>query len=185
MLQKTTLLCLALLITWSTSAQIGISSKAKDLLKEKKSEKPATTQTKEAPVKNDETKTANPETRPNAAGTKATEGRSRENNQGAAQATRNKPSGDEKYKPSEVDLDFESEPYPPSIAWASLLSEDCWYFNPTSGEMKLNNLQVSFLPKKNLKRLALILLAVYFFDSIISGFNIYYNPEVLYRLVNP
>ncbi len=50
--------------------------------------------------------------------------------------------------PSTVELDFESEPFSPAIAWYSLLNDGCIYFNITNGQLSVNNLMVSFLPKK-------------------------------------
>jgi len=51
-------------------------------------------------------------------------------------------------KNSTVELDFDSEPFKAAVSWKSLLSEQSRYFNATNGEFKLNNLDVSFLPKK-------------------------------------
>lgn len=44
---------------------------------------------------------------------------------------------------------------------------------------------IDFFPKHAIKKLAYILLTLYFIDFSISIFNIAHNPEVLYRLVNP
>lgn len=131
-----------LLAAFGLSAQINMPGKAKDLLKDKK-EKPVKTEpatpAAEKPAAT-ETRSTRPETtdkREDVA--KKPEGRfSKAPQQGA----------DDRYKPSEVELDFSSQPYAPAIAWASLLSSNCWYFNITTGEMSLNNMQVSFLPLK-------------------------------------
>lgn len=149
--KKTSLFSLLILLSFSLSAQIGGNlNKAKDLLKEKK-DKPATEKPAERPTRT-ETPSPSPASgktmpstteSPNVPSAKPNE-RTKE----PAQAGRSRSGGDEKYKASEVDLDFESEPFPPSITWASLLSGESWYFNATNGQMKLNNLEVSFLPKK-------------------------------------
>lgn len=144
--KRSTLLGLLLCTSLALSAQIGISSKAKDLLKDKKTEKP-----KENPSRNEpsqpENNPAKPTTTPAATG-KTGSGKSRETPVEAAQASRSKPSEDARYKPSDVELDFNAEPFAPSIVWASLLSENSWYFNITNGEMSLRSLEASFLPKK-------------------------------------
>lgn len=129
----------------SLSAQIGNLNKAKDLIKDKK-EKPAE---KPAPATQQKTAPTTEKATPSASESRSVPTtKSNERTKEPAQASRTKPGGDEKYQASIVDLDFESEPFPPSIAWASLLSGGTWYFNITDGQMKLNNLEVSFLPKK-------------------------------------
>ena len=47
-----------------------------------------------------------------------------------------------------VEIDFSSQPFKPAVAWYSLLSDNCLYFNNVNGEFKYNNLHVSFLPTK-------------------------------------
>ena len=47
-----------------------------------------------------------------------------------------------------VEIDFSSQPFKPAVAWYSLLSDNCLYFNNVNGEFKYNNLHVSFLPAK-------------------------------------
>lgn len=42
-----------------------------------------------------------------------------------------------------------------------------------------------FIPECISKKLAIILLILYFINFVFSIFNIYLNPEVLYKLVNP
>lgn len=44
---------------------------------------------------------------------------------------------------------------------------------------------ISMFPKNIVKRLALIIVAVYLLDFSFSLFNVYNNPEVLWKLVNP
>ncbi len=44
---------------------------------------------------------------------------------------------------------------------------------------------VNLLPKTIYKRLAFILITIYFADYALSVFNVVNNPEVLYNLVNP
>lgn len=157
--KKSSLFLFAILCSLSLSAQIGNLNKAKDMLKDKKDkaatekpiEKPLPTgrqapkpeQQKAAPAAEKSEPAAAESRSPKQAPEKSI-GSTRE----PAQANRTKPGADEKYKASEVDLDFDSEPFAPSIAWASLLSGGSWYFNITNGQMKLNNIQVSFLPKK-------------------------------------
>ena len=142
-LKKTTLLLLLISSTLCLSAQIGLKNKAKDLLKEKKEEAKAT----EIP-QNNPAKTEKPSTVPAATTSKPTREKPHENATETVQESRIKPGRDDKYKPSTVDLDFDSEPFAPSIAWSDLLSSESWYYNITNGQMKLNNIQVSFLPKK-------------------------------------
>lgn len=140
--KKSTLFLLLLLGTVSLTAQINLNSKAKDLLKDKK-DKPAT----EKPARESAPASEKPRQAPVEPRSAKSE-RPTERTNEPVQANRSKPGGDEKYKASEVELDFESEPFAPSIAWASLLAEGCWYFNVTNGQMRLNNILVSFLPKK-------------------------------------
>jgi hypothetical protein len=140
--KKSTLFLLFTLGAFSLMAQINLNSKAKDLLKDKK-DKPATEKPAKEPAPAAQKTTPAP-AEPRSAKTERPIERTKE----PVQANRSKPGGDEKYKASEVELDFESEPFAPSIAWASLLSGGCWYFNATNGQMKLNNIEVSFLPKK-------------------------------------
>lgn len=47
-----------------------------------------------------------------------------------------------------IEPDFSSQPFQPAIAWYSLLSDNCLYFNNVTGQFKYNNLYVSFLPTK-------------------------------------
>jgi hypothetical protein len=49
---------------------------------------------------------------------------------------------------SNIELDFSSQPFPPAIAWHSLLNNSCVYFNVTNGDFTMNNMLVSFLPQK-------------------------------------
>ncbi|MBI1228331.1 MAG: hypothetical protein GC192_24060 [Bacteroidetes bacterium] len=51
-------------------------------------------------------------------------------------------------KNSTVSLDFDSERFKPAVLWSDLLSQSCWYFNATTADLRLNNMEVSFLPKK-------------------------------------
>ena len=147
--KKTTLLTLCILYTLSLSAQIGNLNKAKDMLKDKKdqttNEKSTEKPSKPTPER---TTPAAEKTMPTSSETRSEPAKSTGNSRDAAQTIRSKPGMDEKYKASDVELDFDSEPFAPSIVWASLLSEGSWYFNITNGSMKLNNIEVSFLPKK-------------------------------------
>lgn len=47
-----------------------------------------------------------------------------------------------------VEPDFSSQAFKPAVAWYSLLSDNCLYFNNVNGQFKFNNLGVSFLPTK-------------------------------------
>lgn len=47
-----------------------------------------------------------------------------------------------------VEPDFSSQAFKPAVAWYSLLSDNCLYFNNVNGQFKFNNLAVSFLPTK-------------------------------------
>lgn len=125
---------------FAVSAQINVPSKAKNLLKDNK-EKPAKTESPApaAPEKSRPADTRDERPQPAEKSEKKAEGRF---------AKSSGPGADDRYKPSEVELDFSTQPYAPAIAWASLLSSNCWYFNITTGEMSLNYLQVSFLPTK-------------------------------------
>lgn len=44
---------------------------------------------------------------------------------------------------------------------------------------------ISLIPEKIIKSIATIAIIVYLIDSVFSTFNIYSNPEILYKLVNP
>ena len=144
-LKRSTLFLLFIAGSLGLSAQININAKAKDILNDKK-EKPAV----EKPARSDQQKPTPAAEKPMPAESepRSVPVRSNERSKEPGQANRAKSGADDKYKPSEVDLDFASEPFPPAIAWASLLSGGSWYFNITTGEMKLDNIQVSFLPKK-------------------------------------
>jgi|GEM_PF-1152084 len=149
-LKKSTLALCCIFFTLQLSAQIGNLNKAKDMLKDKK-EKPAVEKPADKPARSEQQKTAPASEKSVPAASEqrsATPSKSTGNPREAVQTSRARPGLDEKYKPSEVELDFESEPFPPSIVWASLLSGGSWYFNITNGQMKLNNIEVSFLPKK-------------------------------------
>lgn len=130
-------LCPALFL----SAQINLN-KAKDMVKDKKekssSEAPASTeQQKTAPAPEKSRPAAPAADRPNLR-------QSRDNGQsGSGDRSTN-----DLYKPSTVELDFDSEPFPAAITWASLLAQGNWYFNATTGEMSLRSAQASFLPQK-------------------------------------
>ncbi len=157
--KKSSLLLFSILCSLSLSAQIGNLNKAKDMLKDKKDkaatekpiEKPLPTgrqatkpeQQKAAPAAEKSEPAATESRSPKQAPEKSI-GSTRE----PAQVNRTKPGADEKYKASEVDLDFDSEPFAPSIVWASLLSGGSWYFNITNGQMKLNNIRFHFCLKR-------------------------------------
>lgn len=149
--KKTTLLLLFIATSLSLSAQIGLPKKAKDLVKDKKAETKQEVSNKKEEAKTDNTNVA-PTTTPAKSTSpqeiKASREKPSESTSGTAQAPRTKPGRDDKYKASDVELDFDSQPFAPSIAWADLLSSESWYFNITNGQMKMNNIQVSFLPKK-------------------------------------
>jgi hypothetical protein len=142
--KKLTLSCLLCTIAIGLSAQIGIPSKAKDVLKDKK---PATEKPNEKPAKTEKAETA-PSEAPAPPTQQTTPEKPKEQSRSGSMPQRAKPSGSDRLKPSTVELDFDAEPFAPAVAWESLLSEECWYFNCTNGEMKLNNISVSFLPKK-------------------------------------
>jgi hypothetical protein len=141
--KKTTFFFLCFIVSIGLSAQINLKNKAKDLVKEKsETEKAKLNEQQETTPSAGKSEPAKSE--PRSAPVAKPTGNTRD----AAQTTRSKPGMGEKYKASDVELDFASEPFAPSIVWASLLSENSWYFNITNGQMKLNNIEVSFLPKK-------------------------------------
>ena len=145
---KMALLPLVALYTLHLNAQIGLPGKAKELLKENKTEK-TSTPAKETPSTS--TPKARPESTTKETELNNTEGKAPRTGRETALTKQPKPSGrDDKYKASEVELDFSSEPFQPAIVWATLLSESSLYFNVTNGEFKFNNLQASFLPKKTI-----------------------------------
>ncbi|MBL7828470.1 MAG: hypothetical protein JNJ57_17690 [Saprospiraceae bacterium] len=165
-------ICLFLLcaISFTVSAQIGLPGKAKDLIKDKKTDKPNTEKASEQPKP---TTARTKSEKPNAALEKSgaeSPSESREEQSPAATARRSGTtdrSGGA--RGSTVELDFNSQPFAPSIAWKSLLSSGVWYFNPTTGEMKLNSILVSFLPKKKM-------------DGTEAGYASYDNDEPMLRM---
>jgi hypothetical protein len=145
-LKKSTLFFVCCFLTLGLSAQINLSpNKAKDLLKDKKNEKPTTEKPTEKPSVN----TSKPpsQTEKPASGSPAGEKPIEEKKQ-AAQTNNARPSRSAGAAISTVDLDFSSAAFAPSIVWASLLSEGSWYFNITTGDLKLPSLSAAFLPQK-------------------------------------
>lgn len=144
--KKTILLTVFGFLAFSLSAQINLSAKPKDLLKDKKENatnqakskaetaQPAPSAPVSGPAASPERTPGGPLDQPKTSSAPA---------RGSRQAAM-----DDKYKPSSVELDFDSQPFQPAIAWASLLTENCWYFNCATGEMKLTGMEVSFLPEK-------------------------------------
>lgn len=74
-------------------------------------------------------------------------------------------------------LDYTTVPI--LIGWGILGTIYLFFIQPIL--MKI----ISFLPKHLIKRLAIIIAILYFFNFVFSVFNIYFNPEILYNLVNP
>ncbi len=74
---------------------------------------------------------------------------------------------------------FDYTTVPILIGWGVLGTIYVFFLQPLL--MKI----ISFLPEKFIKKLALILATLYFFNFVASVFNIKFNPEILYKLVNP
>lgn len=150
-LKKCTLFAVFCLLTLGLSAQINLSAgKAKDLLKDKKNDKPAAEKPAEKPSAGP-TKRPSQTEKPNPTspeGEAPADVKPSEERKQAAQAQKTGTSRGAGVANSEVDLDFSAAPFAPSVVWASLLAQGCWYFNITTGELKLNNMLVSFLPPK-------------------------------------
>lgn len=68
---------------------------------------------------------------------------------------------------------------PIMIGWGVLATLYVFYVQPLLLKV------ISMLPKNIIKRLALIITVVYLLDFCLSLFNVYYNPEILWKLVNP
>jgi hypothetical protein len=51
-------------------------------------------------------------------------------------------------EPGIADLDWSSQPFPPSVAWYSLLGDDCLRLDPVAGTMQLHGMQIGFLPTR-------------------------------------
>ncbi len=68
---------------------------------------------------------------------------------------------------------------PVMIGWGILATMYVFFVQPILIKI------ISFIPKNITKRLAIILLTVYILDLSFSTVNIYANPEVLFKLVNP
>lgn len=163
--KKTVLYFFLMFVCTGLFAQINLN-KAKDLVKDKSSNEKSANEKSAKP----EPKAAPATERPApAAAEPRSSGTEKSDNRFDRAKTNAKPGADDRYKPSTVELDFASEPFAPAVSWASLLSENCWYFNPTTGDMKLNNLMVSFLPKKTVSG-----------DAV--RYESYHNPTPLLRM---
>ena len=68
---------------------------------------------------------------------------------------------------------------PIMIGWGVLATFYVFYLQPLLLKV------ISSLPKNIDKRLAVIILIVYLLDFSLSIFNIYNNPEILWKMVNP
>lgn len=68
---------------------------------------------------------------------------------------------------------------PIMIGWGVLATIYVFYLQPLILKV------ISILPKNITKRLALIIMAIYILDYSFSIFNIYNNPEILLKMVNP
>lgn len=68
---------------------------------------------------------------------------------------------------------------PIMIGWGVLATFYVFYLQPLLLKV------ISSLPKNIAKRLAVIILIVYLLDFSLSIFNIYNNPEILWKMVNP
>ncbi|MBL7779672.1 MAG: hypothetical protein JNM22_00555 [Saprospiraceae bacterium] len=158
--KKHTLLFLFIGCSLAASAQIGdLKNKAKNLGKDKnkeetKTEQPAARSTSANPV---ETPVAVP-TQPDQPPT------SKKPTQQPRSA-----SSDKSVPPSDIELDFESQPFQPAITWASLLNQSNWYYNITNGEFYVNNLEAIFLPQKTKSGASV-------------GYASYSNPTPILRL---
>ena len=74
---------------------------------------------------------------------------------------------------------FDYTTVPIAIGWGVFACIYLYFIQPLF--LKL----IHILPKQVYKRLALILISIYFIDYISSSFAIHHNPEILYKLVNP
>jgi hypothetical protein len=148
--KKITLFLLFISLSLAASAQIGnLKNKAKTMGKEKAKEEIQTENNTANDSKSTTSETAAPTAQPAAtpaaapASPVAAQPAAGKKNAPAARSA----SADQPVPPSDVELDFASQPFPPAIAWASLLDNESWYYNITNGQMYLNNLDVIFLPK--------------------------------------
>ena len=156
LIKKSTLILLFLIAAIAASAQISnLKNKAKTRVEEEKENVKT-----EIPAANNPNQTPTQTTTPAQPAVSVTPAPSEKPADKSAGKTRQAPakndraaaSEDKTVPNSEVELDFDSEPFQPAILWSTLLHNGCWYYNITNGQMYLNNLEVSFLPKKNQKR---------------------------------
>ncbi len=158
LIKKSTLILLFLTAAIAASAQISnLKNKAKARVEEEKenvkTEIPAANNPNQTPTQTTTPAQAQPAVsvtpapaeKPAEKPADKSAGRTR---QAPAKNDRAAASDDKTVPNSVVELDFDSEPFQPAIMWSSLLNNDCWYYNITNGQMYLNNLDVSFLPKK-------------------------------------
>ena len=152
LIKKSTLILFFLIAATAASAQISnLKNKAKARVEEEKENAKT-----EIPAANNPNQTPTETTAPAQPAVSVTPTPSEKPADKSAGKTRQAPAkndraaaSDDKTVPnSVVELDFDSEPFQPAIMWSSLLHNGCWYYNITNGQMYLNNLDVSFLPKK-------------------------------------
>ncbi len=149
-IKKISLFLLFLIAASAASAQISnLKNKAKTLTeKEKdKTETPAANNSKQTPTET--TTPAQPAVNVTPMPSEKPADKSNVRAQSSPASDRSRSAENDKTVPnSVVELDFDSEPFQPAILWSTLLHNGCWYYNITNGQMYLNNLEVSFLPKK-------------------------------------
>lgn len=152
LIKKSTLILLFLATAIAATAQISnLKNKAKARVEEEKENAKT-----EIPAANNSNQTPTQTTTPAQPAVSVTPAPSEKPADKSAGKTRQAPAKNDRAAASEnktvpnseVELDFDSEPFQPAILWSTLLHNGCWYYNITNGQMYLNNLEVSFLPKK-------------------------------------
>jgi hypothetical protein len=135
---KPVLLAGLCLLSTTAFAQLNLN-KTKELLKDKK-EQPSS--------RNNETKATGekPTTAPPAP--RQEDPKARHDAMGSKAPDKPAPAAKTYPDNSTTEMDLSAEPFPPSVDMASLLAEGYWYFNAATGEMKINRVQIGFLPQK-------------------------------------
>lgn len=74
---------------------------------------------------------------------------------------------------------FDYTTVPILIGWGILSTLFVFFIQPLLEKI------ISLIPKNIIKGLAIIIVVIYFTDLTFSVFNIYHNPEILHKLVDP
>ena len=125
------------LLSTTAFAQINLN-KTKDLLKDKK----------EPSSRNNETKATGEKPTTATPAPRQEDPKARHDAMGSKDQGKPAPAAKTYPDNSTTEMDMSAEPFPPSVDMASLLAQGYWYFNAATGEMKINRVQIGFLPQK-------------------------------------